>query len=231
LRLLPAKRRYDTGVEASKLMSVAAALTDAAAAKAAGAMRSAWVRHGARPRTTISTPSAPWSGVKSLGLESLRHAGHAERSGRRGGSKDAGLDYYNHNLDTRRVLCEIITTRTYQIASTPRPCARRRHNVCCGAIVGMGEGREDRVGMIATLASRRPIPKRAHQHAGAVAGTPLATGGKSSIRSSSCAHRVRVFHMAAAMVRLSPAPRDERRDAGAVLPRRPEIDLLRAPSC
>ena len=93
-------------------------------------------------------------GVKALGLETCATLGmltgpQAQRL------KDAGLDYYNHNLDTSPEFYDhIITTRTYQDRLETLDHVREAGiHVCCGGIVGMGETREDRVGMIATLAS------------------------------------------------------------------------------
>ena len=100
-------------------------------------------------------------GVKALGLETcatlgMLTAGQAQRL------KDSGLDFYNHNLDTSPEFYEkIITTRTYRdrLETLDRVRDAGIH-VCCGGIVGMGETREDRVGMIATLASLRHIRNR-----------------------------------------------------------------------
>jgi biotin synthase len=115
-------------------------------------------------------------GVKSLGLETcatlgMLTAGQARRL------KDSGLDYYNHNLDTSpEFYGEIITTRTYQdrLETLDNVRAAGMH-VCCGGIVGMGEGREDRIGMIATLASLPAHPESVPINMLVrVAGTPLA---------------------------------------------------------
>ncbi len=91
----------------------------------------------------------------------LRHARHADAIARRGGSKSAGLDYYNHNLDTSpEYYGAIISTRTYQDRLDTLEHVRDAGiHVCCGGIVGMGETREDRVGMIATLATLPAHPE------------------------------------------------------------------------
>ena len=93
-------------------------------------------------------------GVKALGLETCATLGMltAEQAAR---LKAAGLDYYNHNLDTSpEFYGAIITTRTYQDRLDTLDHVRDAGiNVCCGGIVGMGEGLDDRVGMIATLAN------------------------------------------------------------------------------
>ena len=118
-------------------------------------------------------------GVKALGLEScatlgMLTAGQARRL------KAAGLDYYNHNLDTSPEFYEqIITTRTYQDRLETLDHVRSAGiHVCCGGIVGMGETRDDRVGMIATLASLPAHPESVPINMLVqVAGTPLAGEG------------------------------------------------------
>ena len=103
--------------------------------------------------------------------------------------KAAGLDYYNHNLDTSPdYYGAIITTRTYEdrLHTLDRVRDAGIH-VCCGGIVGMGESAEDRVGMIATLATLPAHPESVPINMLVkVEGTPLAAGGR-SIRSISCA--------------------------------------------
>ncbi len=128
-------------------------------------------------------------GVKALGLETCATLGmltapQAQRL------KDAGLDYYNHNLDTSpEFYGEIITTRTYQDRLDTLEHVREAGiHVCCGGIVGMGERREDRVGMIATLATLPVHPESVPINMLVqVAGTPLAEERRRSIRSISCA--------------------------------------------
>ena len=114
--------------------------------------------------------------VKALGLETCATLGmltgpQAARL------KTAGLDYYNHNLDTSPEFYDhIITTRTYQDRLDTLAHVRAAGiNVCCGGIVGMGESREDRIGMIATLASLPEHPESVPINMLVrVAGTPLA---------------------------------------------------------
>ena len=100
--------------------------------------------------------------VKALGLETCCDARHAE--GRPGQTlKEAGLDYYNHNLDTApEFYGEIIRTRDYQdrLDTLERVRERRACDVCCGGIVGMGESRRQRAGLIAQLAKLDPIRNR-----------------------------------------------------------------------
>jgi biotin synthase len=118
------------------------------------------------------------AGVKQLGLESCATLGMlTARQAKR--LQEAGLDYYNHNLDTSPdYYGEIITTRTYQDRLTTLAHVRAAGiHVCCGGIVGMGEGREDRIGMIATLANLPVQPESVPINMLVqVAGTPLATG-------------------------------------------------------
>ncbi|HEX2655740.1 MAG TPA: biotin synthase BioB [Xanthobacteraceae bacterium] len=151
----PQSAHYDTGVKAEKLMNIEAVLAEARAAKAAGAgrfcMGAAWRSPKDRDLDQVC---AMVEGVKALGLETCVTLGmlngpQAQRL------KDSGLDYYNHNLDTSpEYYDQIITTRTYQDRLDTLGYVRDAGiHVCCGGIVGMGEGREDRVGMIATLAS------------------------------------------------------------------------------
>jgi biotin synthase len=115
-------------------------------------------------------------GVKALGLETCVTLGMLTpaQSGR---LKQAGLDYYNHNLDTSpEYYGRVITTRTYQDRLDTLEAVRDAGiNVCCGGIVGMGEDAADRAGLIATLASLPVPPESVPINAlVAVAGTPLA---------------------------------------------------------
>jgi biotin synthase len=151
----PQSAHYETGVKAEKLMDVSAVLADAKAAKDAGATRfcmgAAWRSPKDRDLDTVCEMI---EGVKALGMESCVTLGmltgsQAERL------KGAGLDYYNHNLDTSpEYYGEIITTRTYQDRLDTLSHVREAGiHVCCGGIIGMGEEAEDRVGMIHSLAT------------------------------------------------------------------------------
>ena len=151
----PQSAKYDTGVKAEKLMSLQAVLGEARAAKQAGAQRfcmgAAWRSPKERDLDQVC---AMVEGVKALGMETCVTLGmltgaQAQRL------KRSGLDYYNHNLDTSpEFYGEIITTRTFRDRLDTLEHVREAGiHVCCGGIVGMGEGEEDRVGMIATLAS------------------------------------------------------------------------------
>ncbi|HEY1472630.1 MAG TPA: biotin synthase BioB [Pseudolabrys sp.] len=151
----PQAAQYDTGVKAEKLMSVEAVLAEASAAKASGASRFCMGAAWRSPKDRdLDSVCAMVEGVKALGLETCATLGmltsdQAERL------KASGLDYYNHNLDTSpEYYGAIITTRTYRDRLDTLDSVRDAGiHVCCGGIVGMGEGLDDRVGMIATLAS------------------------------------------------------------------------------
>ncbi len=166
----PQSAQYDTGVKAEKLMGLDAVLSEARAAKANGASRFCMGAAWREPKDRdLASVCAMVEGVKALGLETCATLGMltAKQAAQ---LKAAGLDYYNHNLDTSpEFYGEIITTRCYQDRLDTLDYVRDAGiNVCCGGIVGMGEGLDDRVGMIATLGEfARPPGKRADQHAGA----------------------------------------------------------------
>ncbi len=173
----PQSAKFETGVTAEKLMNLKAVLAEARAAKAGGASRfcmgAAWRSPKDRDLEKVCEMV---EGVKALGLETcatlgMLTAGQALRL------KSCGLDYYNHNLDTSpEFYGEIITTRTYQDRLDTLEHVRAAGiNVCCGGIVGMGESLEDRVGMIATLASLPVHPESVPINMLVrVEGTPLA---------------------------------------------------------
>jgi biotin synthase len=177
----PQAARYDTGVKAEKLMSLDAVLGEARAAKAGGASRFCMGAAWRSPKDReLDQVCAMVEGVKSLGLETCATLGmltgdQAQRL------KQSGLDYYNHNLDTSpEYYGAIITTRTYddRLDTLAHVRAAGIH-VCCGGIVGMGEGLEDRVGMIATLASLPVHPESVPINLLVqVEGTPLASAQK-----------------------------------------------------
>ena len=157
----PQSALYETGVRAEKLMALDAVLAEARAAKAAGASRSAWEPPGARPKIATWTRSVSWwRASKALGLEACATLGMLTAAQAQQ-LKKAGLDYYNHNLDTSPEFYKrIITTRTYE--ERLQTLEHVRHagiHVCCGGIIGMGESREDRIGMITTLASLPAHPE------------------------------------------------------------------------
>jgi biotin synthase len=173
----PQSARYHTGVTADKLMDVAAVMDEARAAKAAGASRfcmgAAWRSPKDRDLDQVCSMV---EGVCALGLETCATLGmlSAPQAAR---LKGAGLDYYNHNLDTSpEFYREIISTRTYQDRLDTLDHVRAAGiHVCCGGIVGMGEGRHDRIGMVATLASLPAHPESVPINLLVrVEGTPLA---------------------------------------------------------
>ena len=151
----PQSAKFETGVKAEKLLDLEAVLAEARAAKAGGASRfcmgAAWRSPKDRDLEKVCDMV---EGVKALGMETCVTLGMltGEQAKR---LKTCGLDYYNHNLDTSpEFYGEIITTRTYQDRLDTLEHVRAAGiNVCCGGIVGMGEKLDDRVGMIATLAS------------------------------------------------------------------------------
>ncbi|MGH6671228.1 MAG: biotin synthase BioB [Xanthobacteraceae bacterium] len=173
----PQSARYDAGVRAEKLMSLDAVLAEARAARDAGASRFCMGAAWREPKDRdLDAVCAMVEGVKALGMETCATLGmlNAEQTQR---LKGAGLDYYNHNLDTSPEFYErIITTRTYDDRLQTLEHVRAAGiQVCCGGIVGMGETREDRVGMIATLASLPAHPESVPINMLVrVAGTPLA---------------------------------------------------------
>ena len=173
----PQSAQYDTGVKAEKLMNIDAVLAEARAAKANGASRFCMGAAWREPKDRdLESVCAMVEGVKALGLETCATLGmltpvQAARL------KQSGLDYYNHNLDTSpEYYGAIITTRCYQDRLDTLDHVRNAGiHVCCGGIVGMGEGLDDRVGMIATLASLPVHPESVPINMLVkVEGTPLA---------------------------------------------------------
>jgi biotin synthase len=203
--------RHDTGVAAGKLMDVAAVLTEARAAKAAGASRFCMGAAWRSPKDRdLDQVCAMVEGVRALGLETCVTLGmlNAAQAGR---LKGAGLDYYNHNLDTSpEFYGEIISTRTYQDRLDTLGHVRAAGiHVCCGGIVGMGEGRDDRVSMIATLASLPAHPESVPVNMlMRVEGTPL--GGNAALDPIEFVRTIAAARIAmpASVVRLS-AGRDD----------------------
>jgi biotin synthase len=173
----PQSARYDTGVNAEKLMALDAVLAEARAAKSAGASRFCMGAAWRSPKDRDLEQVCEMVGaVKALGLETCATLGMLSAAQARA-LKRAGLDYYNHNLDTSpEFYGEIITTRVYQdrletLGHVRDACI----HVCCGGIVGMGESRADRIGMIATLAALPVHPESVPINMLVrVAGTPLA---------------------------------------------------------
>lgn len=173
----PQAASAESGISASKLMPLAEVLVAAKAAKDQGATRfcmgAAWRSPKERDMESVTEMVRE---VRALGLETCMTLGMLEAEQARA-LKDAGLDYYNHNLDSAPDFYEkIITTRTYQDRLDTLENVREAGiNVCCGGIVGMGESRLQRAGLIAQLANLRPYPESVPiNNLVAVAGTPLA---------------------------------------------------------
>lgn len=172
----PQSVRYDTGLEPQAVMDVEAVLEAARAAKDGGASRfcmgAAWRSPKDRDLDKVIEMV---KGVKALGMETCVTLGML--NGRQAGRlKEAGLDYYNHNLDTSpQYYREIIGTRTYeQRLDTLENVRSAGLNVCCGGIVGMGETREDRAGLIVQLANLPTHPQSVPvNNLVQVPGTPL----------------------------------------------------------
>jgi len=173
----PQSARYDTGVQADKLMEVDAVVAEARGARQAGASRFCMGAAWRSPKDRdLDAVCAMVEGVRALGLETCATLGMLT-GGQASRLKAAGLDYYNHNLDTTpEFYGDIISTRTYQDRLDTLAHVRAAGiHVCCGGIVGMGETREHRIGMIATLASLPTHPESVPINMLVrVEGTPLA---------------------------------------------------------
>lgn len=173
----PQSNRYDTGLEAEKLMEVQKVLEEAQAAKDGGATRfcmgAAWRSPKKRDMPYVV---AMVKGVKELGLESCMTLGMLT-SDQAGELAEAGLDYYNHNLDTSpEFYGEIITTRTYQDRLQTLDNVRAAGmKVCSGGILGMGESVKDRIGMLLQFANMPVHPESVPiNNLVKVEGTPVA---------------------------------------------------------
>ena len=172
----PQSARYDTGLQAQKLMSVEDVIEKARQAKAAGASRFCMGAAWRSPTDKDVAKVAEMVGaVKALGLEACATLGMLNGEQART-LKAAGLDYYNHNLDSApEFYGDVIKTREYQDRlDTLEQVREAGLKTCCGGIVGMGESRAQRAGLLQTLAN---LP----EHPGSVpinrlvqvAGTPL----------------------------------------------------------
>ncbi|GAB3319858.1 biotin synthase BioB [Haliea atlantica] len=173
----PQSNRYDTGLEAEKLMEVEKVLEQARAAKASGASRfcmgAAWRSPKKRDMPYVV---AMVKGVRELGLESCMTLGMLSPEQAQE-LAEAGLDYYNHNLDTSpEYYGEIITTRTYQDRLETLGHVREAGmKICSGGIVGMGESARDRAGLLQQLANLPEHPESVPINMLVkVEGTPLA---------------------------------------------------------
>ncbi|WP_348525029.1 biotin synthase BioB [Marinibactrum halimedae] len=173
----PQSARYDTGLEKEKLMQVEAVIEEAQAAKASGASRFCMGAAWRSPKNK----DMPYvlemvKGVKALGLETCMTLGMLKEE-QAEALAEAGLDYYNHNLDTSpEFYGDIITTRTYQDRLDTLANVRAAGmKVCCGGIVGMGEEDKDRAGLLMQLANLPDHPESVPINMLVrVEGTPLA---------------------------------------------------------
>jgi len=173
----PQSVRYDTGLEAEELMELEAVTARAHAAKKAGATRFCMGAAYRSPKPKdLRKVTAMIREVKALGLETCATLGMVTTA-QAEELKAAGLDYYNHNLDTSADYYEkIITTRTYQDRlDTLRAVRDAGMSVCCGGIVGMGEAPQDRAALLHTLATLPSHPESVPiNQLVRVSGTPLA---------------------------------------------------------
>jgi biotin synthase len=219
----PQAARYHTDVVSEDLLALDAVVAAATAARAAGASRfcmgAAW--RGPRDRD-LEPVLAMVREVKALGLETCATLGML-KDGQAERLREAGLDYYNHNLDTSpEFYGKVITTRDYRdrLDTLDRVREAGMH-VCCGGIVGMGESRRGRAGLIAQLANLDPYPESVPINSLVqVEGTPLHAqlGGVAAIDPIEFVRTIAAARitMPKAMVRLS-AGRREFGDAAQAL--------------
>lgn len=153
--------RYKTGLKAEPLMDPQAVVAEAERAAAAGATRfcmgAAWRQLADKDLPAVETMVR---GVKALGLETCMTLGMMTPDQARS-LHEAGLDYYNHNLDSsREYYGEVVSTRTYdERLQTLRNVRESGMKVCCGGILGLGESREDRVGLLHELSQLPGAPE------------------------------------------------------------------------
>jgi biotin synthase len=174
----PQSARYQTGLKPERLMPLEQIVEAAKVAQANGAGRFCMGAAWRSPKDSdIAAVSEAVAAVKELGLETCATLGMLTPA-QAAQLNQAGLDYYNHNLDTSaEYYGEIISTRTYQDRLETLENARQAGlKVCCGGIVGMGESEADRVGLLMTLANLDPPPESVPiNNLVKIPGTPLAT--------------------------------------------------------
>ena len=175
----PQSARYDTELEVEPLMPLEEVIAAAKIAKENGSSRFCMGAAWRNPKDKDLTPVIKMiKEVKAMGMESCVTLGMLT-DGQTEELKEAGLDYYNHNLDTSpEYYGEVITTRTYQDRlDTIQRVRDAGMNVCCGGIVGMGESRRDRVGLFQELANQPKHPESVPINMLVrVAGTPMENG-------------------------------------------------------
>lgn len=210
---------FKTGLEASKLMNTDAVLAEARQAKANGAdrfcMGAAWRSLKDRDLPKVCEMI---SAVKAEGLETCVTLGMLEK-GQAEALAGAGLDYYNHNLDTSREYYDkVVTTRTYEDRiDTLAKCRDAGLNLCCGGILGMGEGREDRVGLLLELSRIKPHPESIPINMLVpIKGTPLGTSAPIDILELARAIATARVMFPASWVRLSAGRDGMSREAQAL---------------
>jgi biotin synthase len=169
--------RYDTGLERESLLPLTEVLDNARAAKAKGASRFCMGAAWRGPKDKDLAPVLEMvREVKKLGLETCVTLGML-KDGQAESLAEAGLDYYNHNIDTApEFYGQVITTHTLQDRLDTLGKVREAGiHVCCGGIIGMGEGRKSRAALIAELANMEPAPESVPiNNLVAIPGTPLA---------------------------------------------------------
>ncbi len=173
--------RHDTGLEREQMMEVEEVLKHARAAKAKGASRFCMGAAWKSPKEKDLDPVLDMvREVKKLGLETCVTLGML-KEGQAEQLAEAGLDYYNHNIDTApEFYGNVITTHTFQDRLDTLDRVRDAGiNVCCGGIVGMGESRRARAGLIAQLANMNPPPQSVPiNNLVPIPGTPLSDGAQ-----------------------------------------------------
>ena len=176
----PQSARYHTGVDSDALMPLPEVVERARAARAAGATRFCMgAAYRSPKRKDLEKIALMVREVRALGLETCATLGMLSRDQAQE-LKDAGLDYYNHNLDSsEQFYRQIISTRSYQDRLDTLAAVRDAGmNVCCGGIVGMGETARDRAQMLVTLATLPQHPESVPiNQLVRVPGTPLAQAG------------------------------------------------------
>ena len=173
----PQSAEFDTGVKAEKLMSVEEVTRAAKAAQDAGATRFCMGAAWRAPKDRdIEKMNELIGAVKGLGMQTCATLGMLQPH-QAASLRDAGLDYYNHNLDTApEYYKDVVSTRQYQDRLDTLAAVRDAGiSVCCGGIIGMGETEVHRAGLIAQLANMQPYPESVPINSLVpVPGTPLA---------------------------------------------------------
>ena len=216
-------KRHEVAIEETPLVDLDTVRRTAAAAKAQGATRFCMGAAWRGPKQRDLEPVLDMvREVKALGLETCCTLGML-KDGQAEQLRDAGLDYYNHNLDTApEYYGEVITTRQYQDRlDTLQRVRAAGINVCCGGIVGMGDSRRQRAALVAELANLDPYPESVPiNNLVQVEGTPLYErfGGTPALDALEFVRTVAVARitMPTALVRLS-AGRRELGEAGQAL--------------